>query len=324
MKDLRLLEFAVSLGRHRNFAQAAQSLRVTQPTLSRGIATLEKSLGARLFDRTTRRVAPTSVGQAFLERAEMLLRESAQLRDWVSSQEGSYVGQLTIGSGPYPLEFSVLPAVARLIVQHPKLRIRVVESSWRELPAMLVRGDLDIAVVEGSVLADDDRVQVELLPPRRGVLVCRAGHPLLRQARVSPQDLKSYPLVGITMTRAVRARIGAIVSLGQVDRLTGDVAPVVATSSLCAMREVVRRTDGVAICPPSEVREDVRAGRLAILEADFDLPSTGYGMVTLRRRNLSLATRAFMEVMREIEAQSAQGDGHVAARRPVRRARQRT
>jgi DNA-binding transcriptional LysR family regulator len=98
-------------------------------------------------------------------------------------------------------------------------------------------------------------------PPRRGVLVCRADHPLLRLLNVSQEDLESYPLVGISMTREVRGRIGAAASFGDVDRLTGDVTPVIATYSVCAMREILRRNNGVGICPPSRVRDDVRAAR---------------------------------------------------------------
>ena len=80
MKDLRLLEFAVALDRQRSFGRAAESMRVTQPRFSRGIAALEADLGVRLFDRSTRHVRPTPAGTVFLERATALLANAR----WVS------------------------------------------------------------------------------------------------------------------------------------------------------------------------------------------------------------------------------------------------
>ena len=56
MNNLRLLEYALALDKHRSFHRAAQAVRVTQPTFSRGIAAFEATLGARLFDRSNRHV----------------------------------------------------------------------------------------------------------------------------------------------------------------------------------------------------------------------------------------------------------------------------
>lgn len=301
MKNLRLVEYAVALGRHRNFARAAASLGVTQPTFSRGIAALEKSIGARLFERTTRRVELTATGQAFLERANALLEQAASLSQLTDSNALSLTGQLNIASGPYPLEISVLPAVARLAALHPKLRMRVIEGAWKELPGMLLMGSVEVLVIESSVFTNDSRADVELLPRHQAVLVCRSGHPLSRLPRVTLEDLERYPLAGITMGRDLRRRLGNMFHMLNVDPLNGDILPQIATTSLKAMREIVRRTDGVALCPRGPLEADLRAGRLIQLESNIDLPSTAYGMATLRGHSLSSAARAFMQTLREVE-----------------------
>jgi len=316
MKDLRLVEYAVALGRHQNFARAAESVRVTQPTFSRGIAALEKSIGARLFERTTRRVELTAVGQEFLERAGPLLEQAARLSEVADSQAQSLTGQVTIGSGPFPLEMSVLPAVARLAALHPKLRIRIIEGAWRELPGMLLLGSIDVAIVEVTTFTNDNRAEVESLPRHLAYLVCRSGHPLTRLPCVTLDDLALYPLVGITMARDVRQRLGSMFRLLNVDHLTGDILPHVATTSLHAMREIVQHTDGVGFCPRGPLEADLQAGRLVLLKTNIDLPSTAYGMATLLGRNLSHAALAFMQMMREVEQElKEQPDA-----RPTRRA----
>lgn len=313
MKDLRLVEYAVALGRYRNFARAAESMGVTQPTFSRAIAALEKSLGTRLFERSTRRVEPTSTGIVFLERAELVLREAARLGELTRARSDSLAGQLTVGSGPYPLEICVLPAIARLAVQHPQLRIRVLEGRWRELASELLLGSVDVIVLHSSIFANDYRVEIDQLPQRPGAMVCRAGHPLTRLRRVTREDVQAYPLIGIPMVSDMLFKMGATTNKFIVDHLSGDVVPHIATTSLYAMRELLLHTDGLGLCLPSQVREDVQAGRLALLKVDFDLPSTGYGVMRLRGRNLSPAARIFIETVQAIEAEHDQLDGGAAS-----------
>jgi DNA-binding transcriptional LysR family regulator len=313
MKNLRLAEFAVALARHRHFARAAASMGISQPTFSRAIASLEKRLGIRLFERSTRHVEPTSAGLEFVARAELLLQEAAQLGRLVSTLDKKLTGQLAIGSGPYPLEFSVLPAVARLTTEHPGLSVRVVEGRWRELAGQLQLGAVDVVVLYTAIFAGDHRVEIEPLPHRRGALVCRAGHPLTRLRRVAPADIRPYPFVGVPIVKELPWPTGRGNTPFMVDHLTGDIVPRIATTSLQAMRELVQRTDGIGLCPPSEVRPDVLAGRLALLDTDFEIPHTEYGMVWLKGRSLSPAARAFMAILREVEAEH---DG--AAREPAR------
>jgi DNA-binding transcriptional LysR family regulator len=313
MKNLRLLEFAVALERHRSFARAAESMRVTQPTLSRGIATLESDLGARLFDRSTRRVQPTAVGRAFLERAEALLHQASRLSELTGDHDGSLTGNLVVGAGPYALECSVLSAVARLARLHPALRIRIVEGAWRDLPGALLGGTLDLVVMEASVLVDDHRLMVEALPRHRGCLVCRADHPLAQRKGIAFEDLEPYPLVGVPMTRDIGPAMGRTTRLMDVDYVSGDLKPHIVTTSLHAMIELVLLTDGVGLYPTSLLRDHRRAHQLAVLDTRLDLPSTGYGIATAINGTPSPAVLAFMQVLREVEHEKINGQATAAA-----------
>ena len=309
MKDLRLLEFAVALGHHRHFARAAAAMGVTQPTLSRGIARLEREVGETLFERTTRSVQPTNLGLAFLERAESLLQGAARLSDLRDTDAGLLSGQLNVGAGPYPLELSVLPAVASLAATHPRLRIRVVEGAWRQFPEMLLHGAVDVVVIHASMFASDSRVEVEMLPSHRGRLVCRAGHPLTRKRRVTEADIEAYPLVNVSMvgnaSRQLDADLRVFAKKFSVDPRTGDMNPPIVTSSGYAAREIIKHGDGLGLFTEPQVREDVAAGRLAMLETGFPVPSTGYAIVWPRSRTLTPAARDFIECVRAAEAELA-------------------
>ncbi len=80
MIELRLIQHAMALGKARNFARAAGALNLTQPSLSRSIATLERDLGVRLFDRGRTGVEPTVYGRVLLAQGQGLLGGEAELR----------------------------------------------------------------------------------------------------------------------------------------------------------------------------------------------------------------------------------------------------
>ncbi len=257
MKNLRLVEYAIALARQRNFARAAEAMHVTQPTFSRGIAALEKELGARLFDRTTRRVEPTSAGLVFLERADALLAEAARLGESIRDHGQLLSGQLVVGAGPYAVELSVIPALARLATRHPALRIRLIEGPWREFLGKLLSGTADLVVMEASFLADDHRLDINLLPRHRGLLFCRPGHPLAGRPNLALKDLDPYPLVGVPMLLELRQRLGKAAGRLDVDPLSGDIMPHITVTSIASVREIVMRTDGIGLGAPQQIQREL-------------------------------------------------------------------
>ena len=319
MKDLRLVEFAVTLARYRHFARAAQALGLSQPALSRGIARLERELGSPLFERTTRSVQPTAAGLAFVERAKGVLEDAARLTQLHDEADGSLTGQLTIGSGPYPLEISVLPSIARLSTANPGLRVRLIEGAWRNFAELLLSGGVDVAIVHASMFSSDRRFEVELLTPHPGCLVCRSGHPLARRRRVSKGDIDRYPLVGIAMVGSTIRQVGDVLEpfMRQfaVDPNSGELVSPISTTSTSAAREIIARTDGLGLFAEPNVHDAVAAGHLEVLRTDFPMPSTGYAIVRLRGRNLAPPARRFIEVLLEVEAE--------VSRRPAARGRAR-
>ena len=321
MIELRQLEFAVALGRHRSFAKAAQAIGVSQPTFSRVIASLEEELGTRLFVRSTRRVKPTPSGSVFLDRSAALLESAAHLRDSLEDFAELRTGTLSVGTGPYPAEISVVPAIGRLIARHPRLRIRLLEGRWRSLPDLLLSEEVELVVMEASPLVNDHRFHVELLPRHQACFFCRPGHPLTALPLVSEQALVEYPTVGFAMTRRVMPYLSSYRDQVTTDPATGDLLPRLMVSTLYAMREIVKRTDAVGLCPFGPIAEDVAAGRVSVLRTDFETPSSGYGLVSLRDRDLSPAASAFRDVLREVEAEVDSGCGEAARRGQGRRPR---
>lgn len=317
MIDLRLLELAICLDQHRNFGRAAAAVGVTQPTFSRGIASLEAVLGTRLFDRTNRRVEPTPAGAALLVRARTLLADASAFRDFVEDYKGLRSGRVTVGAGPYPLEISVNECVARLATRYPLLQIEVIEGQWRDFAPRLLSGVVEVAVMEVSLVTGDARFQTETLPPHQGRYYCRREHPLAGRSGLTVAQVLEYPLVGVRIpVRAIPpAAVGASGLLR--DPVTGDLMPRITTTSIAASRAIVRRTDGVGMAVPSQIAEDIRLGHLVILDVDAATLTTAYGITHLSGRSLSPGASVFVATLKEVEKELA-GASRVA-RRPGHR-----
>lgn len=305
MNNLRLLEYAVALDEHRSFRRAADAMRVTQPSFSRGVAALEASLGARLFDRSNRRVEPTPQGAMLLARARRLLADAERMREALDDYQNLRSGRVVVGVGPFALDLSVIDCIVRLAKRHPLLQIEVIEGDWRGFGAKLLSGAVEVAVMETAFVAADARFQVDALPAHQGCFFCRRGHPLDGRSGVTLQQVFQFPMVGVRMPP--RAVAGGRLDTGHLslDPVTGDVIPHIATTSFAAAKAIISRTDGIGIAAPVQLTEDIRRGVLAIIDVDASSLRSGYGIAYLRGRSLSRAAEAFVATLKEVEAEHA-------------------
>jgi DNA-binding transcriptional LysR family regulator len=106
-----------------------------------------------------------------------------------------------------------------------------------------------------------------------------------------------------------------------VEHATGGLMPRISITSIEAMREIVRRTDGVGLCTRMQIADELRHNRLVVLDVDFAVPGTGYGIAWLRDRTLSPAARSFVATIQAVEA-AIEDSGEMAAPARRRRAKQ--
>jgi DNA-binding transcriptional LysR family regulator len=302
MLDLRLLHQALTLARHRHFARAAEALNLTQPALSRSIASLEAALGERLFDRTRQGVEPTAFGRMLLARARVLVDEAAALERDFQLMRGLPGGELRVGAGPFAAGLSVGQAAGRLMGRYPQLQVEVVTDDLRTLVAELLQRKLDLAVVDLSLVEQHTAIVTEPLPQHAACLYCRAGHPLLQQPVCGLEQVLAFPFVGARMPPRVSPEFLQLARIGRIDADTGDYLPPIKVDSLPLAKEVVMQSDAVGAAPLALLADEVRSGRLVPLPLRADWMHTQYGFATLRDRPLSAAAQAFMAELRAVEA----------------------
>ena len=309
MNELRLIRQAIVLGRHGNFARAAEELGLSQPSVTRGIASLERSLGVRLFDRTRKGVIPTAFGRVLLERGEAVLRSEANLRREIELLAGLEEGSLAIGAGPYPAEISVARAVARVASAHPRLRIRCTTADPLQVVGDVLAERIDVGIAGVAGLENDARLVVEPLPPLRVFLACRPGHPLAKESGLSLARAFEFPFVG---TRLRGRQAAAASTRGAAtdpdDPAAPDFIPQILVNSLAVARLVAQGSDAIFPGTAGILADDLAAGRLVTLDCDAPVLRTTHGVLYLRDRTLAPAAREFIETLRAVEAEVRAAD----------------
>lgn len=266
MIDRYMLRYFLAVAELGNFSRAAKQVAVTQPTLSAGIAKLERQMGARLFDRDKKRVALTPAGSRFLVRARRIAAEYE-----LAMQELAHVPE------PRVLRVGVLntiptPLVETLMAAHrgnaANEVLEMLDGTERELAERLDRGRLDIALT--VIRRNHGRYRPEALRSERYMMVLPPMHPLADATLVEAEQLARDPMV-------VRRHCEALPDISRFFTERG-VRPrfLLKTTSDARVLAAVRAGQGIGMMPESfnETAESAtaRSGQPRFVRVkDFDL-----------------------------------------------------
>jgi len=274
MIEIRLLRNAIMLAEHRNYARAALALNISQPTLTRNIQTLENHIGARLFDRKTRTVLPTPVGEELLKHARLIVSSTLEMEDGLQHYLGLETGTLSIGAGLYAASL-LGPAIGRFMEQHPHIRINIEVDDWLT-----------------SGLNKTQDLEALNLIPHQAFFFCRRGHPLLKTALHSPSDLLQYPLILPTLPERVVPD-----DLPSIEQITAFQC-----NDMSVMKDTIASSNAIGMAIYGALGDQLKQKQFVALP--FRLPElkTNYGILKKRGLSLSPAASAFVDLLVEIDA----------------------
>jgi DNA-binding transcriptional LysR family regulator len=287
-RDLALLPTFAAVVRRGSFTQAARDLKLTKSVVSDQVRALERSLGVRLLERTTRRLRLTQIGEQVLATATRVLEAAEALSGAVETHQERPTGTLRV-TAPHDLATSVVAAAfGQLARQHPALRFELIAS---DTPRDLVDEGIDVAVRLGVIRQQAAVVRRLARVPEVIVAAGRIGERFGGATR--PAHLKELPWIGHASldfggTWKFRSVTGASDAIA--------VAPRALASSTDALRQLVLAELGAAMLPLYAVREDLEAGRALRL-----CPAWHHRMITLYavlpHRQPPARTRAFLTAL---------------------------
>lgn len=181
--EIHQLSYVLAVARYQHFSRAAAEICVSQSTLSQQIEKLEKELGVRLFERTTRSVRLTQAGQEFVSYARRILADVDQARNAMQMYTSMLTGQITVGAIPIIGHLGLTKMLASFQSTYPKVRLIIHENGSVILLDMLCALNLDVALLTPPRLAPRSVIFYPLLTDRV-VLVTSRRHPLAAYAMV--------------------------------------------------------------------------------------------------------------------------------------------
>lgn len=306
------LRHLLSVAEHGHFGLAAESLKITQPSLSKSIQGLEAALGVKLVDRQRNGVVLTAYGQLVLEHGKGLLHGQREMLREIKLLANLDIGLARVKLGPYPSAISGYPAAGRLLAKRPNIRMSLEVTDWRNVFSSVLDQRADLGVGEISAIEGDSRFEAEALVPHSGRFFCRPGHPILNKGPRSFEHMAAYPWAGPRLPPRVAGLFPSEdVPAGHIDQITGDFVPAVHINIPLNLGLFVSGTNVLALASLAMFESELTAGTVALVPG-FNFPSA-YGFGHLKKRSLSPLVQAYMAEIRAVEAEFRQREEKLAA-----------
>lgn len=301
------LNAIAAISAHRSFRIAATELGISPSALSHAVAGLEKRLGVRLINRTTRSVSLSEAGERFLARVSPALREIAGALEDVNEFRDTPAGTLRINLKERAAHQILRPVVATFLRRYPDMKVELTMEG-RHIDIVAEGFDAGIRLAEAI---PQDMIAVPCGPDSRFVVVGSPGYFARASLPRSPSDLLNHQCIrrrlpGGRLYHWEFEKRGEEMALDVPGRLTLD--------SDGLMVEAAVEGVGLAFVSDFWVAGHLAAGTLQAVLEDWTPPFPGLQLYYPRHRHMTAGLRAFVDLLREERKLVAKGK----AARPTR------
>lgn len=192
--ELRVLQYFLTICREESISGAAQTLHLTQPTLSRQLKDLEEELGKQLFIRGNRKIALTEEGMILRKGAEEIMQLVQKTENDINLADKTLAGNIYIGAGETDAVRFIAKAQQNIRKDYPLVSFHMESGDRITIMESLDKGLLDFALIFGEVDASKhESLEIPYLDTW-GVLM-RRDSPLAEKECIQPEDLWEQPLL---------------------------------------------------------------------------------------------------------------------------------
>lgn len=192
LNDLLAFRAVVELG---NFRKAAESVHLSQPAFSRRIDKLEQALGARLLERTTRRVQLTTVGRDFDRQIRSILDALDSTLLSIRGVAATRMGEVTVACVPSAVNYFLTSVISEYHQRYPRIRVKIIDDSANQVLLAVANGEADFGL--NFIGAQENDVEFKSLLEEQFVAACRRDHPLAGKKQVSWSELAGHDYITV-------------------------------------------------------------------------------------------------------------------------------
>ena len=299
--NTKQFQYVLTLAREGSFSKAADTLNITQPSLSQYIKKIEREVGITLFDRTNGDVRITDAGRVYIETARQILDLEHQMENSISDIAGNRAGSLIIGAAPYRAA-SMLPAIASAFKTiHPGMHLIVREGTTAELVESMEHGEYDLALtllpIDGRVFNWEKVVEEELIlaVPSSYPALPATSTPARKYKAVDAIVLNGQSLVMLTDTQFMQKQLQNILIEKKISIYTAAIV-----KSLEAQIEFVKAGVGMALVP-SGIERFCNDGSVTFYSFTDSIPKREVVVMWRKDCKLSQVAEEVKEIIHSIE-----------------------
>ncbi len=291
---LKQFRYFLAVAESASVARAARMLNIAQSAVTKSIQELEDTLGARLFQRSSRGMVLTQQGYRFQVSARKVLSAVSEAGTVDNDRAESLSGQLDIGVTSLVAGYYLADLFARFARSHPSVQVQVVEDSPQFLEHLLVNGELDLAIMVSNQLGDPQALVVEALTRAPNRVWMAGSHALAAQQQPSLADCVAHPQVVLEADRVESVMRAVWSRLGLKPRV------MMRTSSLEAVRSLIGVGAAIAILPDFLYRPwTLDAQHIEVRSLRDDVPTVNVGLVWRRGSSVREVVQEFIDIARE-------------------------
>lgn len=192
--ETRVLNYFLMVAKLGNVTRAAENLHITQPTLSRQIADLEKEMGIELFDRSNRHLVLTKAGTVFQQRAQMIIDLIKQTEIEVKQENDELTGTIHLGCVESSASNFIMEIVKKMQQLFPNVKFDIYTGNGDTLRERIDQGFIDVALLIEPI--ETAKYNYLVLPTKDtwGVLM-RKDDPLAKKNKITNNDLYQLPII---------------------------------------------------------------------------------------------------------------------------------
>lgn len=258
LPTLRQLAYAVAVADHRHFTAAAEAMFVSQPGLSGQIRALERRLGVKLFERSSRGVRLTPVGEQVVDRSRQVLRAVEELVYAASLHHGVIRGVLRVAAIPTVAPY-LLPSLTRLVrTSWSDVELELVELQTRAMIEALDQGRCDMGLL--AVPYDTGDMITATVADEPFLLAVPEHDPLAQEPSVDVSLLHGLPMLLLEEGHCLRDHAIAVCNLAEGPKGGPRQRHEIHSASLSTLTQMVAAGMGYTLLPASALEVETRPG----------------------------------------------------------------
>lgn len=270
-------------------SEGAALLGLSQPAVSRSLSMLEARVGEPLFVKGRRPLQPTPLGRQLAIHGRAILAASRKAAEAVQGHLRGTAGIVRVGGVPFFMDAMISHMIADFQNREPGVAVEQSYGHLPELTAALAAGQTDLAIVPLRPSAVEPAFSFTEILPGRNIVACRVGHPLLRKARITAQDLVTCPWVAPLPGSPLMSDLQMILLTLGVSELNIRYSG----GSLMSVINYMADTQALAVLPHSVVFAQRKENRITVLPFEIPQPDRALGILRLAAARPSAAVERF-------------------------------